>query len=417
MRRVDRAVRVLLVSAILIAGIPTGSAQAKSLRDTLIDMVPQTNLTITLDKDTPNETSFDVPGGNGAATAAADAVQRLAIRGIDFPVASTVPGFSYVYDPTLQAFTRSKQLGPVFSEKTETVGRGRFEVGGNYLYADLDRVDGHEFDSTVSLQGIVQNGGDQFLVFQAISFSSFRLTNHVINVYSTYGLTDRWDVNVLLPLMYTTLHVRGSVAYGLFNSTTNRLEDSTRATGIKADADAFGVGDMLVRTKYRLLDGDFSLAGALTFRLPTGNENNFQGLGDVTVTPTLIAAAPLGPISIHGTLGFEVNADDLDRTRARYTLGGAYQVLDNLAILLDVLGSSSFVPDHFTTRSVTIAPGIDLADDLNSEVPQSNVVDLATGLKLSMGEHALFYIGAIVPLTRDGLRAAVIPTGGIEVGF
>ncbi len=415
MQRVDRAVRVVIIVAAMITSLEARNAAPESLVDHLIDMVPPTRLTITADNQ-----SIDLNAGRStAASAAADAIQRLAIRGIDFPVASTVPGFSYVYDPNLQAFTKSKRLGPVFSEKTETVGQGRFEVGANYLYADLDRVDGHEFGDTLGIQGFVQlPNGDIDVVAQAIRFTSFRLVTNQINVYSTYGITDRWDVNILLPLMYTQLHARAQVVYALLDSKLN-LVAQTSAQKIGTDADAFGAGDLLVRTKYRFTDGDFSLAGALTIRLPTGNENDFQGLGDVTVTPTLIAEVPLGPVSFHGTLGFEVNADDLERTRARYTIGGAYQALDNLALLLDVLGSSSFVPDSFTLsgHGLGFAPGIDTTGVNTAEVPQSNVVDLATGLKLSMGEHALFYIGAIVPLTRDGLRASVIPTGGIEVGF
>jgi hypothetical protein len=163
----------------------------------------------------------------------------------------------------------------------------------------------------------------------------------------------------------------------------------------------------------------------LTIRLPTGSEANWQGLGDTTVTPTLISSVPLGRVSLHGTLGFEVNADDLQRTRARYTLGGAVQMLENLALLVDVLGSSSLVDDTYSVTGPVI--GISTINGVKFEgntatgadyaIPRSDLIDVATGLKLSLGKSAIFFIGAIVPLTRDGLRAPVIPTGGIEVGF
>ena len=410
MRRAIGGMAVVQV-ALLIAGLggAVGVAEAKSLRDHLIDMAPRQGFDVTDDTDTVVATI--VPSKIEAASIGmADAVQRLAVRGTDFPVASTVPGFSYVYDPQLQSFTRSKMLGPVFAERAETVGRGRMEFGAAYLYADLDKVDGGDFEAAGGLAGLTSINAD---LLQLIQIDSFRLATHTTNLYGTFGITDRWDVNVLVPLMYSQLRVRGRVSYALLFP-DNTTSGFTPAQKVRADGDAFGVGDVLIRTKFRVSQEPIGFAAALTIRTPTGNEENFQGLGDVTVTPTAIATVPLGPVSIHGTLGFEVNADDLERTRARYTLGGTYQALENLALLVDVLGSSSLVDDSFDGRGVATGLG---ADSSGPFVPQSNIVDVATGLKLSMGDHALLYVGAIVPLTRDGMRADVIPTGGVEVGF
>jgi hypothetical protein len=55
-------------------------------------------------------------------------VKQLAPNAADFPAISTVPGFTYRYNPEIQAFERSsRSLGPVFVERpltlvTETVG-------------------------------------------------------------------------------------------------------------------------------------------------------------------------------------------------------------------------------------------------------------------------------------------------------
>jgi hypothetical protein len=193
----------------------------------------------------------------------------------------------------------------------------------------------------------------------------------------------------------------------------------------RADGDAFGVGDLLLRTKYRLLQGGpLSLAGALTLRVPTGEEENFQGLGDTTVTPLMVLEAPVGRHSVHGTAGFEVNAGRIERTRARYTVGASLRLLEQLAFLVDILGSSSLVDDEFDVPGLGVpVNGLDLVGlNLNNNTttlatPQSTLIDLATGLKVALGPRAVFYVGAIIPLTDDGIRSDVIPTGGIEVGF
>ena len=41
----------------------------------------------------------------------------------------------------------------------------------------------------------------------------------------------------------------------------------------------------------------------------------------------------------------------------------------------------------------------------------------AAGFKLSLTNNAVAYFGAIFPLNDSGLRASVLPTGGIEYSF
>ena len=42
-----------------------------------------------------------------------------------------------------------------------------------------------------------------------MNFEKFKLTSNVITLTGTYGLTDRFDVNLLLPVVYTDMDVRG----------------------------------------------------------------------------------------------------------------------------------------------------------------------------------------------------------------
>src|SRR5207247_2071905 len=183
-------------------------------------------------------------------------------------------------------------------------------------------------------------------------------------------------------------------------------------------------GDLLLRTKRRLARAPLDLALGLTLRTPTGAEGDFQGLGDWTVQPLLILGRAFGPHEAHLTVGAELNADDLERTRARYALGTSLQPLEGLALVLDLIGSSSFVEDEFTVTSRNLAPVRSAFLEqfqvrppapapgrfqAVESVPRNDIVDLDVGVKWNPRGGAFVFASALVPVTSDGLRASVIP--------
>jgi hypothetical protein len=358
-------------------------------------------------------------------------VERVAIRGIDFPVTATAPAFTYEFNYETGVPERSStSLGPTFVERPNTAGRGRFTLGAWFLHADLTQFDGEDFADQIVTAGKRTDPATGTTVAGAFVATRFSLVTNGAAFSGTYGLTDRWDVNVLLPLVWTSLDLDGNTAY--------LLQDQSGTVSARAQvrfhASAFGVGDLLLRTKYRLHQGKIAdLAAGLALRIPTGTAGDFHGSGDTTVTPLLIAARALGRHEVHANLGVEFNADDLERTRARYALGLVLQPWDRLAFLLDMLGSSSFVDDRFTIPAPAgqvfhSGPNTQLFgnDDLVASVgrrevvafvPRSDVVDLAVGVKVNLIRTVVAFASAVVPLTSDGLRAEVIPAAGVEASF
>jgi hypothetical protein len=194
----------------------------------------------------------------------------------------------------------------------------------------------------------------------------------------------------------------------------------------KLDDDKVGVGDIQLRTKYHLYGmGGFNIASGLTLRVPSGDEDNFQGLGDPTLTPFFSLAQEYGRFDFHASSGVEFNFDDSDRSRVRYAGGVTITLIEQLAVLADVVGSSGLKQDRISQRvnQFVNASG-------NSTTPASfiiehasvrtDIVDLNVGFKASpfgTQHSAVAFATVFIPLNNDGLRADFIPAVGVEVGF
>lgn len=361
------------------------TVQAKTLTEALNRVI---SFTDDLGSPIPLDGS-DLPGVVGR-------IQRNAVRSADFVVTAATPGFAYRYDPETGALVRdTTSRGPVLVEPPGTIGRGNFGVGMSYVYEDFQDLNGEPLADALN-EARFSAGTATRLETDTQKFS---LTSHFFSFYGTWGVTDRLDVNILLPLVITHLALRGRNS-GVFQGSP--IVDST----YDEDMSKVGVGDILLRGKHRLFErGPLSGAAALTLRLPSGNEDNFQGLGDVVVTPLAIAAYAIGPHDVHMNLGVDANADDVERTRVRYALGASAQVLPVLAVLVDVIGSSALSDDDFTT------------DGTEARVDRTDIVDLAVGFKSSIRERLVLNAGVLVPLTDDGLRAEVVPVAGFELTF
>ena len=333
-----------------------------------------------------------------SAAATVEEIVRSAIRTADFVATPATPGFSYRYNPELDTFERvPASRGSVFVEPAETVGKGVLNLGVTYLYANFTEINGVALTTALNQ---VRTGP----VTALSRVRDFELKSQVLDLSATYGITSRWDVNLLLPLLATTLNL------DVFSG----LALPGQLSGLRVNDTAFGPGDLLLRTKYRLPDwAGLAWAPFFTLRLPSGDPGNFQGLGAVTLTPGVALTRPIGPHDLHANFAFEVNAADLEQSRVRYAMGATVQALTRLALLFDVIGSSGISADHFEQAFATTGGVI----PVSGSVPRTDLVDLALGVRITVTDRLLIHLDAIVPLTQDGIRANVVPAGGIEATF
>jgi hypothetical protein len=365
-------------------------------------------------------------------------VSQLAPNAADFPAISTVPGFTYRYNPELEEFERtSTSLGPIFVERARTMGKGRFDVGAAYSYVKFDKLNGEDLGS---LDLVLSHGESPVFGEETatVVFEKFDLQSHVLSLFATYGITDHWDVNVLLPIVSTSLDVRahatldnvtesidtpGGTIFGPFHFFDQAL-GSTEMDFTTQDTKS-GVGDLLIRTKYHLLRSDhFDLSPGVILRIPTGDVENFHGLGDTTLNIFAAGSSEISRFHLHGSLGFDINLSHTDRSRVRYAAGVTMQLFNRLAITADVIGSSNlttqeisvevpiFDNDAFDTDPPTIAGYTTVTDSLRTDI-----VDIALGFKVNIVGSLVGFANVFVPLNDDGLRAIAVPTVGLEYSF
>jgi hypothetical protein len=350
-------------------------------------------------------------------------LERGLARGLDFPATATTAGFTYQYDPALGDFRRtSLSLGPAFLERADTVGKGRFDVGLSMLYAAPDEIDGDSLDGNSrtiisEIPGIA--GGTQG---GQVTFDDFDLTAFSWYGSATYGITNRIDVNLLLPLFYTNLDVRRTDAFG------------ADVRGFSGSESAFGIGDIQVRGKYLIDRQDpFRVAVGLALRLPTGDEDDLHGIGDFTITPSGVVSYVFGRYDFHASLGFETNADELSRSRVNYGTGVSVSIIQRLTANLDIIGSSQFVDEDLDipvdasaqalAPSVAQIPGAEVTatgfntSTVHQTIDRTDIVDVAVGTKVAIVGNLVGFVTVIVPITDDGVRADVVPAGGLEISF
>lgn len=348
-----------------------------------------------------------------------------------FPVLGTSSSYVYRFDPATDSFQRvDVPLGPIFSERAETVGPHKLSIGASYFLSLYDTINGDALDALVSNDS-TQTDDHMIICDGAVcepvrGVADIDLAARIVTVSATYGVTPNLDVNVQLPIVITSLRAATS-----FSGPDPRAPDDVhyspyQDTGYANERSA-GVGDLLLRLKYMLARrAPVNVAAGLALSLPTGNKSNFQGTGDTLVSPALYASGLyLDRVEPHVNLGFVVDADKFDRSQVRYSLGADVRVLAWLTLNNDFLGISD------VARPDTVANPVFV------QIERADVFQWSTGFKLAppwrealrtvpffrdipargSGLPWVWFFDVLLPLNRDGLRSDHVFTFGAEAVF
>lgn len=342
----------------------------------------------------------------------------------NIPISNASSGVIFTFEggvPTRQDIS----TGPIYAERGQTVGMGRFLLGANLTGMSLSSLRGVSLDDlsftfTSQNVGAPELGDPAFENDQIQVDVDLNMSMLAGQLFAIYGLHDRVDLGVSIPIIRTSLSgtstaeiiQTGSDSPHYFGSAAS---PSTTATS-SIDGSAIGIGDVGARLKVNLARMEQVALGVLAdVRFPTGSQEDLLGTGSLGVRGMAIASGRWGSFSPHVNAGYLYWAEDW-LSSALVGIVGFDQLLTPWATLaVDVL-----------SQWKTGDPVIELPEPVQYDTPQrvaeltnipdkgDDMLDASIGVRLNHDSGFRGIINALVPLNDGGLRPSLVWTIGVE---
>jgi hypothetical protein len=359
------------------------------------------------------------------------------------PLPSPASGFTYRFDPATGTFQRStRSFGPILADRGETIGKGRIAFGFSYQFFSFDHLDGVPLLSipAVFTHDNFQTGGGRSDV--VATTNAIEATFSQFSGALTYGVTDRFDISVAVPMVRTRLSLLsdatiyrvgtgGNVQVHYFPD-ANAIGGFGSSHQFFAEGSAAGVGDIVVRAKTTMLrEGPRALAAGVDVRLPTGDEGNLLGSGAAGIRPFAAFSTSLGRFAPHANVGYQWNgksviAGDVDSgvkadlpDHFMYALGGDFSLNDRVSLVADVSGQRVLDSPQLSTRTTTASgpAGSVTLPDLQFANGSYWVNSGAVGLKANVARSVLVIFNLRFSMGSNGLTDRIAPLLGFEWAF
>jgi hypothetical protein len=431
MRKVNRMItrKVWLVILIIIAATPAARAQIDCSAsggniNKLACLIPKTVTPSGYIFSNTTATGLSTSFGNSFSFLPSDVGGEIS----QIPLASPASGIIFTTDPTLHVPVPSDEsLGPILTQRADTIGRHKLYIAATYQYFLLQDVDGNSLRSLPyvfslnSTPTVGSNGPDT----TALVNGRIDLKIHQFVGYATFGLSNNIDASIAVPIL--RVDMRYTVNENYFNSFGGgaHLFQNSQAE------QATGIGDIVLAIKDHLWK--FEKGGGLTigaeFRLPTGDALNFLGSGAYGLKPyaTFTYAAVISP---HVNVGYQVNSASQLVTgnsgypripnRLIYSGGADWRAARRLTFAADVLEQRVFDGPRATISSSFIVPNSNnllFPGAVTTTYSSYNRTDGSVGLKLKPVGNLLISGNLVVALDRGGLRSKFVPLIGLSYTF
>lgn len=312
-------------------------------------------------------------------------------------------------------------IGHLFTNRVSTLGKGQLGLGFSYQHTDYRDFYGKDLDEAFDKTGYLtadtdalQNGEGQNLTYNAkmnFNFDEMSIKTDIFVLTAVYGLLEDMDIGFALPFNYLeyegklkTTFEQWSNWYVFDPSESIRTKMTKKEQWNAAES---GIGDMVLFTKYRLINTtvqdwaplDAAVQGEV--KIPTGDETRYLGTGKTETALRLLLQKDILPdlldnrVYARGEVGYNYVFDDVEWS--------AFQWKTALeTVLISPSESSKF--------------GLSLDNEIIGQysLRTSHIVDWAIGLKNKLSNHVQVYAGLKIPLNGNGLRPAYSVIAGVE---
>jgi len=359
----------------------------------------------------------------------------------DFPFSAASGGTTFRFEGGTPVPT-SISTGPIFAERGQTLGSGRMLMGFSYntfRYSSIRGVDLHNVNLVFTHVNVTGPACDSIVGKSCTPYGVPTLENDIMpfnlsldisvslaSFTFTYGISDRLDIGVAIPVVSTTLVGQsqaniipfgGDSAFHYFAGTAT---DPVLSASRFVQGQATGLGDVAVRLKLNVHNTDRSSVALLADgRFPTGSEDDLLGAGQFSGRLVAVMSARFDAFSPHADIGYLRRVGAFRNDAVVATIGFDHLMAPAVTMAADVISqlqvgnNKLLIPTSVTyqepfVRTVRTSDIPNIRDDL---------INGSLGFKFTIHGGPTVITNALVPLNRGGLRADVLFTLGLEYGF
>jgi hypothetical protein len=411
------------------------------------------------------------PFQNGLPAALSPLNASVARQTALLPLASPSSGITFSWNEAAKVFVESTDsLGPVFSERAETIGKSRVYVGFGYEYFSFESHDGTRLNNlnavftqpdtfaaninggtTCSLKpadSVANLGQCGFIRDVITTKNSLNLKLHQYTTFATFGVTSRIDVSMAIPIESIRMElVSDATIRNISKTGVHQFPDrpgcSPCLTSTSSNSGAAaGIGDITFRVKGMAWKGEKgALALGVDVRVPTGDALNFLGAGAAGFKPFLVWSRH-SRISPHAFVGYESNGSSVvagDITTGgkqrlpgelTYSSGVDLALTKRLSAAFDVIGEQVFQAKRLSVKGFTeplactnpnctnlVSPPAPSDPDITATTGTYNLSSASLGVKTKPFSRLVITGNVMVALNKGGLRAKVVPFIGAAYTF
>ena len=446
--RLDCTLRMLLLACFAMPSLASGQGLRDKISDLFIFGPGQEPLFLAGSADPNNPASLQAHGLHFIPASAEEngsiisfITDALGASVANIPIGSTSGGITFRFEGGVPVQT-STSAGPIFAERAQTLGKGRVLAGisrTGFRFATLRGVDMDNIGLVFTHQNVdfdgcdAQFGGDctlygvPVLENDAIDFHlSMDLNVRVTSMYLTYGMSDRFDLGLVVPIVQADFRGESEAQIRPFGGTTaaHYFAGTTTNPVLTANrqslGSAAGLGDVAMRAKinFRQTPGT-SFAFLVDGRFPTGSPKDLLGSGKFAGRALAIFNSRFGDFSPHLNAGYLYHAGTQQNDAVLGTVGFDNRVAESVTLAADLVtelqvgDSKLHLPPLVTYES----PFRRTLNPTNIPDIRDDIVNGSFGVKLIPAHNTTLVLNSLFPLNRGGLRSNLVYTAGIEYVF
>jgi hypothetical protein len=404
-----------------------------------------------LQRDSLADDPFSIVDRGGHFTAAArasngtliDFIENAIAKNIsNTPFSSTNSAFSLAFVDGNPVLSRQPP-GPIFAERGQTLGKGRVLAATSLNVFKFKQLRGVSMDRlrlnfthvNVDFAGCDSLAGGDCTRYGVPAFENefmqvdldLDLQVSTLAFVLAYGLMDRVDIGVSVPIVFTSLRgssraqvipFGGATAAHFFEGTPTDPQLISDPRFVEGSAS--GIGDVAARLKIGVSHSTSAqLSVAAEARFATGSKADLLGSGHFAFRAFGILSSTFEGFSPHANIGYFYRSGEGQNDAVLATLGFDQALAPWATLALDVvsrfqIGASSLelprpaVIEEPFGRVIEATTIPDIRDDL---------IDGSVGFKFVTPSGVTIVLNSLWPLNRGGLRANVVFTTGLEYTF